>query len=121
MVERRGFEPLTSAVQAFARVTASPLLRVNTAEASSTHHGHVVKRSGDGLLVEFRSVVDEVRCAIEIQNGMVMRNAGLPPERPIEFRVEIYLGDMLSGRASPCSRLPDHLDDNPSLRPLLAP
>jgi adenylate cyclase len=40
----------------------------------------VVKRTSDGLLVEFRSVVDEVRCAIEIQNGMVMRKAGLPPE-----------------------------------------
>jgi class 3 adenylate cyclase len=81
IVELRGFEPLTSAVRAFARVTASPLPRVNTAEgASSTHHGRVVKRTGDGLLVEFRSVVDEVRCAIEIQKGMVMRNAGLPPE-----------------------------------------
>jgi class 3 adenylate cyclase len=88
-------------------LTASPLPRVNAAEgASSTHHGRVVKRTGDGLLVEFGSVVDQVRCAIEIQNGMVMRNAGLPPERPIEFRVEIHLGDMLSSRASPCNRPP---------------
>src|ERR1700722_14776637 len=43
------------------------------------HHGRVVKRAGDGSLIEFRSVVDAVRCAIEVQNGMVERNAGLPP------------------------------------------
>jgi adenylate cyclase len=82
----------------------------------------VVKRTGDGLLVEFRSVVDEVRCAIEIQNGMVMRNAGLPPEWPIEFRVGIHLGDVVEESIGvQRNRLPDHLDDNPSLSPLLAP
>ena len=58
------------------------------------HHGRVVKRTGDGVLVEFRSVVDAVRCAIEVQNGMVERNAGLPPERRIEFRVGVHLGDV---------------------------
>src|SRR5947209_19377351 len=52
----------------------------------AVHHGRVVKRTGDGILVEFRSVVDAVRCAIEIQNGMAERNAGLPPERRIDFR-----------------------------------
>jgi adenylate cyclase len=61
----------------------------------AVHHGRVVKRTGDGSLVEFRSVVDAVRCAIEIQNGMVERNAGLPPERRIEFRVGIHLGDVV--------------------------
>src|ERR1700751_5585340 len=59
------------------------------------HHGRVVKRTGDGVLIEFRSVVDAVRCAIEMQNGMVERNAGLPPERRIEFRVGIHLGDVV--------------------------
>ena len=59
------------------------------------HHGRVVKRTGDGTLVEFRSVVDAVRCAIEVQNGMVERNAGLPPECRIEFRVGIHLGDVV--------------------------
>ena len=59
------------------------------------HHGRVVKRTGDGALVEFRSVVDAVRCAIEVQNGMVERNAGLPPERRIEFRIGIHLGDVV--------------------------
>ena len=59
------------------------------------HRGRVVKRTGDGVLLEFRSVVDAVRCAIEMQNGMVERNAGLPPERRIEFRVGIHLGDVV--------------------------
>ena len=59
------------------------------------HHGRVVKRTGDGILIEFRSVVDAVRCAIEVQNGMVERNAGLPPDRRIEFRVGIHLGDVV--------------------------
>ena len=61
----------------------------------AVHHGRVVKRTGDGSLVEFRSVVDAVRCAIEVQNGMVERNAGLPPERRIEFRIGIHLGDVV--------------------------
>jgi TolB-like protein len=61
----------------------------------AVHNGRVVKRTGDGILIEFRSVVDAVRCAIEMQNGMVERNAGLPPERRIEFRVGIHLGDVV--------------------------
>ena len=61
----------------------------------AVHHGRVVKRTGDGILIEFRSVVDAVRCAIEVQNGMAERNAGLPPERRIEFRIGIHLGDVV--------------------------
>jgi TolB-like protein/class 3 adenylate cyclase/Tfp pilus assembly protein PilF len=61
----------------------------------AVHNGRVVKRTGDGSLIEFRSVVDAVRCAIEVQTGMVERNAGLPPERRIEFRVGIHLGDVV--------------------------
>src|SRR5450631_1576096 len=61
----------------------------------AVHRGRVVKRTGDGVLVEFRSVVDAVRFAIEVQNGMVERNAGLPPERRIEFRIGIHLGDVV--------------------------
>src|SRR5450432_2486018 len=45
----------------------------------AVHNGHVFKRTGDGILIEFRSVVDAVRCAIEVQNGMVERNAGCRP------------------------------------------
>ena len=61
----------------------------------AVHNGRVVKRTGDGILVEFRSVVEAVRCAIEIQNSMVERNAGLPPERRIEFRIGVHLGDVV--------------------------
>src|SRR5450631_3256414 len=61
----------------------------------AVHNGRVVKRTGDGAIVEFRSVVDAVRCAIEVQNGMVERNVGLPPERRIEFRIGIHLGDVV--------------------------
>jgi TolB-like protein/class 3 adenylate cyclase len=63
--------------------------------AIAAHHGRVVKRTGDGIITEFRSVVDAVRCSLEVQNGMVERNAGLPPERRIEFRVGIHLGDVV--------------------------
>ena len=61
----------------------------------AVHNGRVVKRTGDGAIVEFRSVVDAVRCAIEVQNGMVERNAGVPPEWRIEFRLGIHLGDVV--------------------------
>lgn len=61
----------------------------------AVHNGRVVKRTGDGALVEFRSVVDAVRCAIEVQNGMVERNAGVPQGRRIEFRIGIHLGDVV--------------------------
>ena len=61
----------------------------------AVHNGRIVKRTGDGALVEFRSVVDAVRCGIEVQNGMVERNAGLPPERRIEFRIGVHLGDVV--------------------------
>src|SRR5262245_57134064 len=64
----------------------------------AVHHGRVVKRTGDGALVEFRSVVDAVRCAIEVQDGMVERNAGLPPDRRIDFRIGIHLGDVVEER-----------------------
>jgi len=63
--------------------------------AIDAHYGRIVKRTGDGSLIEFRSVVDAVRCAIEVQNGLIERNAGLPPERRIEFRVGIHLGDVV--------------------------
>jgi class 3 adenylate cyclase len=61
----------------------------------AVHHGRIVKRTGDGSIIEFRSVVDAVRCAIELQNAMVERNAGVPPERRIEFRVGIHVGDVV--------------------------
>src|SRR5271157_3919193 len=63
--------------------------------AIAAHHGRVVKRTGDGSLIEFRSVVDAVRCAIEVQSGLIERNAGVPRERRIEFRTGIHLGDVV--------------------------
>jgi TolB-like protein/class 3 adenylate cyclase len=61
----------------------------------AVHHGRIVKRTGDGAIVEFRSVVDAVNCAIEIQRAMVERNAGLAPDKRIEFRIGIHLGDVV--------------------------
>ena len=63
--------------------------------AFAAHNGRVVKRTGDGAIIEFRSVVDAVRCAIEVQNGMVERNAGVPEDRRIVFRIGIHLGDVV--------------------------
>jgi TolB-like protein/class 3 adenylate cyclase len=63
--------------------------------AIAAHHGRIVKRTGDGIIIEFRSVVDAVRCAIEFQNAMVERNAGFPEDRRIVFRIGIHLGDVV--------------------------
>jgi adenylate cyclase len=54
------------------------------------HHGRIVKTTGDGLLVEFGSVVDAVRCAAEVQRAMAVRNAEIPADGRIEFRVGIH-------------------------------
>jgi adenylate cyclase len=61
----------------------------------SVHHGRIVKRTGDGSVIEFRSVVDAVRCALELQHAMVERNAGVGLEKRIEFRIGIHLGDVV--------------------------
>src|ERR1700689_3092597 len=61
----------------------------------AVNNGRVVKRTGDGGIVEFRSVVDAVRCAIEVQNAMVELNAGVPEDRRIELRVGIHVGDVV--------------------------
>jgi len=63
--------------------------------AIAAHHGRIVKRTGDGSIIEFRSVVDAVRCAIEVQHGLVERNAGVAVDRRIEFRVGIHVGDVV--------------------------
>ena len=64
----------------------------------AVHHGRVVKRTGDGALVEFRSVVEAVRCAIEVQNSMAERNAGLPPINASIF-ASAFISAMWSRRA----------------------
>src|SRR6201984_3625828 len=59
------------------------------------HRGRVVKNTGDGMLAEFGSVVDAVRCAVEIQRGMIDRNADTPEDKRIRFRMGINLGDVI--------------------------
>jgi len=59
------------------------------------HRGRIVKTTGDGILVEFASVVDAVRCAVEVQRGMVERNNAVPPEKRIDFRIGINVGDII--------------------------
>jgi adenylate cyclase len=59
------------------------------------HDGRIVKTTGDGLLLEFPSVVDAVRCAVEVQRGMAERNAGVAPERRLDFRIGINVGDII--------------------------
>jgi len=60
------------------------------------HRGRIVKTTGDGMLVEFASVVDAVRCAVAVQQGMAARNADVPADRRIEYRIGINLGDIIS-------------------------
>ena len=59
------------------------------------HGGRIVKTTGDGLLLEFLSVVDAVRCAVDVQRGMAERNAGVPPDQRIDFRFGINVGEII--------------------------
>jgi adenylate cyclase len=59
------------------------------------HRGRIVKNTGDGALVEFASVVDAVRCAVEVQRGMAERNTDVPQDKRIEFRIGIHVGDII--------------------------
>ena len=106
MTEKRKLAAILAAdVVGFSRMTGADedrtlaLLRALRSDlidpTIAVHNGHVVKRTGDGALVEFRSVVDAVRCAIEVQNAMIERNAGVPAERRIEYRIGIHLGDVV--------------------------
>src|SRR6266536_642319 len=61
----------------------------------SEYDGRIVKTTGDGLLLEFPSVVDAVRCAVDMQRGMAERNAGIPSERRLDFRMGINTGDII--------------------------
>jgi adenylate cyclase len=61
----------------------------------ASHRGRIVKTTGDGMLVEFASAVDAARCAVEIQRGMAVRNADVPKDIRIEFRIGIHVGDII--------------------------
>ena len=84
-------EGTLAALKAIRREVADPKIK--------EHHGRIVKTTGDGLLLEFASVVDAVRCAVEVQRGMAERNADVPPDRRLELRMGINLGDIIQGRA----------------------
>jgi adenylate cyclase len=96
---------LVSDVAGYSRLTGTDedriLARLRTLRSDlidptiAVHHGRIAKRTGDGAIVEFRSVVDAVNCAIEIQRAMVERNAEVAPARRIEFRIGIHLGDVV--------------------------
>ena len=90
-----GFSRLAGADEDGTLANLRALRRDLTDPAVAAHHGRLVKRTGDGFIVEFRSVVDAVRCAIEIQNGMVERNAGVVADKRIEFRIGVHLGDVV--------------------------
>jgi TolB-like protein/class 3 adenylate cyclase len=104
-VERRLAAILAADVAGYSRLTCSDeegtlarlkALRQELIDPSiARSRGRVVKTMGDGILIEFPSAVDAVRCAIEVQRGMGARNAGLAPERRIEFRVGIHVGDVV--------------------------
>jgi class 3 adenylate cyclase len=80
-------EGTLAALKAIRRELADPKIK--------EHRGRIVKTTGDGLLLVFASVVDAVRCAVEVQREMAERNAGVPPDRRIEFRMGINVGDVI--------------------------
>ena len=80
-------EGTLAALKAIRRELSDPKVR--------EHRGRIVKTTGDGLLIEFGSVVDAVRCAVEVQRAMAERNADVPPDRRIELRMGINLGDII--------------------------
>src|SRR6202035_1954347 len=90
-----GYSRLASADEERTLARLRALLGDLIEPAIAAHHGRIVKRTGDGFIAEFRSVVDAVRCAVEVQTGTAERNAGVAPERRIEFRVGIHLGEVI--------------------------
>jgi Adenylate and Guanylate cyclase catalytic domain len=86
---------ILSDVVGYSRLTGADEDRILARLRAFLHHGRVVKRTGDGAIVEFRSVVDAVNCAIEVQRAMVERNAEVAPEKRIEFRIGIHVGDVV--------------------------
>lgn len=91
-----GYSRLTGADEEGTLERLRALRRELIDPAIDEHHGRIVKTTGDGLLVEFASVVDAVRCAIAIQRGMARRNTEMSPEKRIHFRIGINLGDVVA-------------------------
>ncbi len=93
-----GYSRLTGLDEEGTHVQLQDHLRLLVDPKIAEHHGRVVKNTGDGMLAEFSSVVDAVRCAIDVQRGMTKRNADLPQEKRIEFRIGINVGDIIIDR-----------------------
>src|SRR5712671_952322 len=104
-VERRLTAILAADVAGYSRLmgadeegtlAALKVLRREVADAKITEHrGRIVNTTGDGLLSEFASVVDAVRCAVEVQREIAARNAGVQSERSIDFRIGVNIGDII--------------------------
>jgi adenylate cyclase len=104
-VERRLTAILAADVAGYSRLTGldeegtharlQDHLRTLVDPKIAEHRGRVVKNTGDGLLAEFSSIVDAVRCAVDVQRGMAQRNTDVPEERRIEFRIGINVGDII--------------------------
>jgi len=90
-----GYSRLTGMDEEGTHVRLKEHLRVLIDPKVAAHRGRLVKNTGDGFLVEFRSVVDAVRCAVDVQRGMAERNADVPPNGRIEFRIGINVGDII--------------------------
>src|SRR5262245_25748279 len=93
-----GYSRLTGVDAAGTHVQLQAHLRALADPKVAGHRGRVVKNTGDGMLSEFSSGVDAVRCALDVQRGMAERNAGVPDEKRIEFRIGINVGDIIIDR-----------------------
>ena len=90
-----GYSRLANADEERTLVRLRAILGDLVEPAIAAHHGRIVKRTGDGFIAEFRSVVDAARSAIEVQTGMIERNAGVAPDKRIELRIGAHLGDVV--------------------------
>jgi TolB-like protein/tetratricopeptide (TPR) repeat protein len=90
-----GYSRLTSIDEEGTHVRLKEHLRVLIAPKVASHRGHIVKNTGDGLLAEFNSVVDALRCAVDVQRGMAERNSDVALHSRIEFRIGINVGDII--------------------------
>jgi adenylate cyclase len=94
-VDVAGYSRLTGTDEEGTHIQLKEHLRLLVDPKIGEHRGRVVKNTGDGMLAEFSSVVDAVRCAVEVQRGMAERNTDVPQEKRIEFRIGINVGDMI--------------------------
>src|SRR6476469_7186494 len=90
-----GYSRMTGMDEEGTHVRLKEHLRVLIDPTVAAYRGHIVKNTGDGFLAEFNSVVDAIRCAVDVQRGMAERNSGVPPHSRIAFRIGINVGDII--------------------------